>query len=386
MRVGDIVRPCPTVQVTDSVGKAAAIMRQSGCPLLPVLENGTVVGMIDEESLLSVSLNSHQSERVGDLMRPMVTPISADAPLSYAAWVMKAQNLPALPVIGLDGRLQGMVTRADVLNALLRGVRPTRIGGMATPFGVYLTTGTHRGGVGDWALVATGITMAACLLVARVLTLLGLYLADAVFRPFLGPAYGTGLFMPYLTGFGVAPVAPWGGTWLDIVPWVEILLFFTLLRLLPLTGYHGAEHQVVHAIEQGEDLTEEAVSRMPLEHPRCGTNLAALAILVSTALVTPISPVLKTLIVVFAFLFWRPIGMWLQRFFTVKRPRRHQLRSGIKAGEKLLQQFQHHPTRSLPLIGQIWNMGFLQVFGGAWLALWSANQIAHALGLPRFLF
>ena len=302
MRVGDIARPCPTLQVTDSLGKAAAVMHRSGCPLLPGLQNGTVVGMIEKESLFAVSLNSHQGKQVGDLMRPMVTPVNADAPLSYAAWLMKAQNLPALPVIGPDGRLQGMVTRSDVLNALLRGVRPTRIGGMATPFGVYLTTGTHRSGVGDGALLATGMTMAACLLVARVLVLAGLYFADVVLKPLVGPAYGTGLFVAYLTGYGALP-APWGGTWLDFLPWVEILLFCILLRLLPLTGCHGAEHQVVHAIERGEDLTEEAVSQMPLEHPRCGTNLAALAILISTALVTPISPVLKTVLVVFAFLF-----------------------------------------------------------------------------------
>ncbi len=386
MRVGDIVRPCPMIKATDSVGKAAAVMHQTGCPLLPVLQDGIVVGVIDEESLLSVSLNSHQGHQVKDLMRPMVEPVSLETPLSHAAWLMKTHQLPALPVVGNDGRLQGIVTRADVLSNLLRGPRPTRIGGMATPFGVYLTTGTLRAGVGDGALLATGLTMALCLLFARIALLAGLYLMDALLRPLLGPAYGTGLFVPYLTGYGVPPIAPWGGTWLDLLPWLEILLFFVFLRLLPLTGYHGAEHQVVHAIERGEDLTEEAVAAMPLEHPRCGTNLAALAILVSMVLMSPVSPAVMMGLVVLVFLFWRPIGMGLQRLFTVKRPKRHQLLSGIKAGEELLRRFQHRLNRPVPLIVQVWNMGFLQVFVGAWATLWGAHQILKALGLPRLLF
>ncbi len=386
MRVGDIVRPCPTIRMSDSVGKAAAVMRQFGCPMLPVLQDGTVVGVLDEDTLLSVSLNSHYELRAGDLMRPCTASVRVDAPVSYAAWVMKTQGLPALPVVGLDGRLVGMITRADVTAVLLRGLRPSRIGGMATPFGVYLTTGNHRGGVGDWALVATGVTMALCLLIARTLVLTGLYLADAFLRPLLGPAYGTGLFNLYLLGFGTPPATPWGSALVDFLPWIEVLLFFTLMRLLPLTGYHGAEHQVVHAIERGEDLTVESVSQMPLEHPRCGTNLAALLILVSAALVSNISPTVKIALVVLAAFFWRQLGMWLQRFFTVKRPKPHQLKSGLKAGEELLTRFQHQPFRAVPLIGQMWNMGFLQVFVGAWLTLWGVNQIATALQMPRFLF
>jgi CBS domain-containing protein len=341
-----------------------------------------VVGMIDEDALLSVSLNSHRELKVGDLMRPVISPISPDTPLSYAAWLMKTQGLPALPIVGMDGKLQGMVTRADVVSALLRGLRPNRIGGMATPFGVYLTTGNHRGGVGDFALITTGVVMAVCLILARVLVLAALYLADTILRPIFGASYGAGFFIPYLTGFGATPLP----LVLDILPWVEILLFFTLMKLLPLTGYHGAEHQVVHAIEQGEDLTPEAVSRMPLEHPRCGTNLAALAILVSMALFSNISPTAKIALVFTAALFWRQLGMWLQRIFTVKRPKPHQLRSGLKAGEELLMKFQHQPFRPLPLIGQFWNMGFLQVLSGAWVVLWSANQMANAFGFPRFLF
>ncbi|MQK95694.1 hypothetical protein, partial [Escherichia coli] len=93
-------------------------------------------------------------------------------------------------------------------------------GGMATPFGVYLTTGNHRGGVGDFALITTGVVMAVCLILARVLVLAALYLTDTILRPIFGTSYGAGFFLPYLTGLGATPF-PFV---LDILPWVEILL------------------------------------------------------------------------------------------------------------------------------------------------------------------
>jgi uncharacterized protein YqhQ len=47
-------------------------------------------------------------------------------------------------------------------------------------------------------------------------------------------------------------------------------------------GYHGAEHQTIHAFEAGADLTPASAARFPLEHPRCGTafilNVAVLSI------------------------------------------------------------------------------------------------------------
>jgi len=295
-------------------------------------------------------------------------------PIVQAARLMQSLAVPALPVVDDLGRLLGVVARSDIASALLHGIRPLRIGGMATPFGVYLTTGNHRGGVGDFALVTTGVVMAVCLTGARLLTLAGLFLVDAF--------AGTRLFTAYLTGIGTTPPAPWGGSWLDIVPWVEILLFFLLMRLLPLTGYHGAEHQVVHAIERGEDLVPEAVSRMPLEHPRCGTNLAALVLLLTTIAVSHAPAPLMIALVIATLLFWRQAGMLLQRLFTVKRPNRKQLLNGIKAGVELLERFQHQPHRPVSLPVQVWNMGFLQVLAGAWLVLGLLNNVSRALGFP----
>jgi uncharacterized protein YqhQ len=45
--------------------------------------------------------------------------------------------------------------------------------------------------------------------------------------------------------------------------------------------YHGAEHRAIHALENGDPLTREALSRWPTAHPRCGTEFLVVVILVS---------------------------------------------------------------------------------------------------------
>lgn len=45
--------------------------------------------------------------------------------------------------------------------------------------------------------------------------------------------------------------------------------------------YHGAEHMAVHCYEHKEELTVKNVAKYPPEHPRCGTNLLFLVIMVS---------------------------------------------------------------------------------------------------------
>ena len=54
-----------------------------------------------------------------------------------------------------------------------------------------------------------------------------------------------------------------------------------MMRLLPIAGYHAAEHQSVHAMEQGEPLIPQVVKRMPRVHPRCGTSFLLVVMIVS---------------------------------------------------------------------------------------------------------
>lgn len=67
---------------------------------------------------------------------------------------------------------------------------------------------------------------------------------------------------------------------------LQLGLFFAAIavtRLIPRFGriwrFHGGEHQAIAAYEAGMDLTVENARTRTLYHPRCGTNLATLALL-----------------------------------------------------------------------------------------------------------
>jgi uncharacterized protein YqhQ len=131
----------------------------------------------------------------------------------------------------------------------------------------------------------------------------------------------------------------------------------------------------VHAIERGEPLEMEYVRRMPRVHPRCGTNLAAGAVIFLT-LANLNTGVYQDLTLLFALvatlLAWRPAGNLLQAIFTTRPPNEKQLRNGIEAGKQLLHRYQMQGYRPLTLRERIWNMGILQIAAGmmvVWLAL-----------------
>jgi uncharacterized protein YqhQ len=67
---------------------------------------------------------------------------------------------------------------------------------------------------------------------------------------------------------------------------LQLVLFFGIIgvtRAVPRFGriwrFHGGEHQAIAAYEAGLDLTVENTVSRTLYHPRCGTNLAILAMI-----------------------------------------------------------------------------------------------------------
>ncbi|GIW32737.1 DUF1385 domain-containing protein [Meiothermus sp.] len=79
------------------------------------------------------------------------------------------------------------------------------------------------------------------------------------------------------------------GTALLALMWLGLYYFYPPFRqaLGRMARYHGAEHKTIWAFERGE-VSREGIRRQPLLHPACGSNLAALWLL----LYLPLSPLL----------------------------------------------------------------------------------------------
>lgn len=231
---------------------------------------------------------------------------------------------------------------AEVRNVLLdSGPRPARVGGFATPFGVFLTTGSFRGGAGDGALMATGAGFAAC-------NFLIIILAD---------------HLSSISGVTLAPAVH------DVA---ALLGFFLLVRLSPIAGYHAAEHQTVHAIEQRLPLTLACVRHQPRAHPRCGTNLLAFLLVLQAVVVMFAGlavwdlPLVLTLALGVAVPTHRGLGFIVQQLVTTKPAETRQLKSAVAAAEELLTAWQ--AGGRVTRWQRLWRTGLLQVFLGAGLS------------------
>ena len=139
----------PAVYPSDPVERVLEVMQEHELPGVPVVnEGGRCVGIITEEDLILSGENddlhlphyfqlfggfvflerlSHFEDRLrkavastaGDLMTEDPITIEAGAPVSEAARVIARRKHNRLPVVE-HGRLVGVVTRLDVLEALTR--------------------------------------------------------------------------------------------------------------------------------------------------------------------------------------------------------------------------------------------------------------------------
>lgn len=378
--LGRLLLQPPTLSADDEIATAAAVLRDSGSPTIPVFRAGHLLGCITERELLAgmgARAGNGEPARCRDYARPL-TPIPLATPLDEAVWLLQRDGIDHLAVHDGDGKYLGILTRARLMQHFDEQRRPRLVGGMATPFGVYLTSLHHRGGAGDVALFCTGLLLSLQATLALVIVGLGLALASPdAFQAALG-------FLSFgLVAAGAVPAMP-------PLLLVHVLVFLLLLRLSPLAGYHSGEHQVVHALERGLPLTVDAVTPMPRPHVRCGTNLVVwLYALLLVGLIVDGSgrwQQLWALPAVAALLFWRPVGLWIQLHFTTKPASRRQMEAGIRAGRMLLARYQRAPEWRAGWLRRVWNRGLVQVVAGMAAGGWLIGQLAALVGwaaMPR---
>lgn len=373
--IGNIIRIVKTVSPDDILSRAAESMRISSISAVPVLESGRIVGMISQGSVLS-AINDSGSDQA--LEAPIREFLSADlifaAPymnVLQASAMMDAHNVENMAVVDDFGNYLGLITRGDVISALARTMRPQSVGGLATPLGVFLTTGSHRAGAGDFGLFLTGVSLGLMLYASIFLVFAVAWLVQRLTNvPLLGILISTSV--------GVA-------NWMDALKGVMLVapipLFLLMMRFSPLSGYHAGEHQTVNAIENGEPLKPEYVRRMSRVHPRCGTNLmvgVSLFLMVSERFSSDVATLIAIFVIIFS---WKTIGGFFQYYVTTKNPTDAQLISGIEAGEELLEKFRQNPAFQVSGRQRIWNTGMPQVMLGMLLISGIAQMLHGVLPL-----
>lgn len=347
-----------TLSPEHSIVRAAEVLRDSPFSMAPVAEDGLLMGAVTELSLMRALANGfdpHSDLSVALVASPATLNAfeSGSAALRFFESTGASEALVQTP----DGRVVGIITPADLFPKASDFARPPFVGGMATPFGVYLTNGNIGAGARGWALACTGALLFAIFLVAAV---------------------AMDLLSQFMASRGAA-------TWLTAATYEigPLILFLAGVRALPLSGIHAAEHKVVHAIERGEPIELDIVRRMPRVHPRCGTNIAVGASLflgISQGQWAPWADV-RLLVALLATLFlWRPLGNLAQLLVTTRPPSDAQLRMGIASANELLAKYRYDPRPPLNPFRRIVASGMLHVLAGSLAAFGAAWALSKAFG------
>lgn len=358
-------------------------MGDAGLTALPVLQDGMLTGLITEENLLTaMQTPGAELQAVRDWVSPIEAVVDIDSTVEEAVEVLTRTHAPLLVVTDSMGRYLGVLTTADLMRRNMLPPKPPLVGGMATPLGVYLTTGTISAGPQTFALMLTGGLLFLLLTIANGAVVgLAQWVQDQGGLPLM--SYMMSPFAGTMTMADLMGLVMRGSVY---------LLFLGLMRALPIAGTHAAEHKVVHAIERNEPLALEVVRRMPRVHPRCGTNLAAgvMLFLGLSELLRFFLPVqggremsLMIALVITA-LSWRSFGAILQLLATTKPPTDQQIQGAIRSAEELMQKYQRNPYQMATPWQRILNAGIIQIMAGAGITSMLVLQITEWLGIPIY--
>ena len=134
LRAEDMMTRQPvTMDITGTVQEAADLMFAADVRHIPVVEHGTLVGMISDRDVRSYMLprserifqadeeRARLAESISAVMPSEVMTIRPDTPVAELLDIMLEEKIGAVPVLAPDtGELIGMVSYIDVL----RAVRP----------------------------------------------------------------------------------------------------------------------------------------------------------------------------------------------------------------------------------------------------------------------
>lgn len=119
MTINDIMTTdVKTCSPSTNVAAAAALILDGDCGILPVVEDGELIGVVtDRDMYIALATrNVRPSDlRVGDVARTKVWTCSPDDDVHAALATMKEKQVRRLPVVGFGGTVVGIVSMNDLL-------------------------------------------------------------------------------------------------------------------------------------------------------------------------------------------------------------------------------------------------------------------------------
>lgn len=121
MKVRDIMTAEPrTCSPDTNLAEAAALMLDGDCGILPVIENGALVGVVTDRDLYIALATRNTLASTLTVRQVVQTPVhscSPDDDVRAALATMKAHRVRRLPVAGFGGTVMGVISMNDILLA-----------------------------------------------------------------------------------------------------------------------------------------------------------------------------------------------------------------------------------------------------------------------------
>jgi len=121
-------RPVISLSIDMSIDYALKLLQKKQLRHLPVVSaNGKVIGMVSDRDVFQYMANLFQqktspphktTDRIQQLMRSPVLTASLETDIRYIARLFVEQRVGAMPIVA-DGELNGIVTRSDILHAVM---------------------------------------------------------------------------------------------------------------------------------------------------------------------------------------------------------------------------------------------------------------------------
>ena len=116
-KIRDVMTPSPrTVESSAPVQEAAKIMRDEDVGAIPIVENGSLVGIVTDRdiALNVVAEGKDGSTPVSQIAAGDVVTIDPDQSLDEALRLMAQHQVRRLPVVEEDGKPVGIIAQADI--------------------------------------------------------------------------------------------------------------------------------------------------------------------------------------------------------------------------------------------------------------------------------
>ena len=115
-----------TIQPDASAQEAAQLLDHHRISGLPVVDDQSrIIGIITEADIISKV--DREGLSVGDIMSREIVAVDEETPVNEIAAMLTERRIKRVPVVCEDGRLAGIVSRADIVHAVAQGhliIRP----------------------------------------------------------------------------------------------------------------------------------------------------------------------------------------------------------------------------------------------------------------------